>query len=135
MTVTSYQANFASHRTRAWHDIGNTTKYSVTFYLVHTTIPNHNRVTRIIITHTLGGNFKSFCQLNQKFQRFWLFSSTLRRTKGKQAAGQNRSRIGAYRVLQTLYWYGRCHIRAQINMRRLRTRAHNTQHQITTRFM
>ena len=104
--MTSYQANFASHHTCARH-VGfllacngiekNTTKCPVTFYLVHTTIPNYNRVTRIL-AHTLGGNFKSFCEVNQKFQRF-LFFSIPRHTKGNQAVGQNCERIGAHRVM------------------------------------
>ena len=53
--VTSYQANFASHPTRDRHVgfllhgrvLENTTKCLVTFYLVHITIPNYDRVTRI----------------------------------------------------------------------------------------
>ena len=57
-----------------------------------------------ILAHTIGGNLKSFCEVNQKFQRFLLFFSILRHTKGNQAAGQNRARIGAYRVVQTLYY-------------------------------
>ena len=75
----------------------------VHFHLVHTTIPNYNRVTRIILAHILGGNFKSFCEVNQKFQRFLLFFSIPRHIIGNQAAGQNRARIGAY-VMQTLYY-------------------------------
>ena len=72
------------------------------FNLVHTTIPNYNRVTRNISTHTLGGNFESFCKVNQKFQRFLLFFSIPRHTKGNQAAGKNHACIGAHRVVQTL---------------------------------
>ena len=79
--VTSYQANFASHHTRNRHVsfrftravLENTTKCSVTFYLVHTTIPNYNSMTRIL-AHTLDGNFESSCEVNQKFKRvFFLF--------------------------------------------------------------
>ena len=55
------------------------------------------------ILAALGGNFKSSCEVNQKFQRFLLFFSTPHHTKGNQAAGQNRARIGAYCVVQTLY--------------------------------
>ena len=95
--MTSYQANFASHRTRnrhvgflsARHGIGKYNKFSVTFYLVHTTIPNYNRVTRIL-GYTLGGNFESFCGVNQKFKRFLLFFSVPHH-KGNQVAGQNRT--------------------------------------------
>ena len=77
--VTSYQTNFASHHTRdrhvgflsAWHGIGNTTKWPVTFHLVHTTTPNYQSE-KNISTHTVGGNFKSFCEVNQKFHRFFV---------------------------------------------------------------
>ena len=31
---------------------------------------NYNRVARIL-AHTLGGNFKSFCEVNQKFKHFF----------------------------------------------------------------
>ena len=60
---------------------------------------------RIILAHTLGGNFESFCEVNQKLQRLLLFFLIPRHTKENQAAGQNRARIGAYRVVQTLYWH------------------------------
>ena len=48
--VMSYQANFASHHTGdshvgflfTWRVLENTTKCSVTFYLVHTKLPNYN---------------------------------------------------------------------------------------------
>ena len=58
-----------------------------------------------ILAHTLGGNFKSFCEVNQKFQRFLLFFFIIpHHTKGNQAAGQNRACIiGAYRIVQALY--------------------------------
>ena len=53
--VMSYQANFASHHTPNCHVgflshgavLENTIKCPKTFYLVHTTIPNYNWVTRI----------------------------------------------------------------------------------------
>ena len=80
----------------------NTTKCSVTFYLVHTTVPNYNRVTRIL-AHTLGGNSESFCKVNQKFQRFFVVFLYMRNIKGNQAAGQNHACIGVYHVVQTLY--------------------------------
>ena len=41
----------------------NITKCSITFYLVHITIPNYNWVKRIA-AHTLGSNFKSFHEEN-----------------------------------------------------------------------
>ena len=71
--VTSYQANFASHRTfdrhvgflRPWRGIGKHKKMSETFYLAHTTIPNYNGVTRIL-AHTLMWNFKSCYEVNPK---------------------------------------------------------------------
>ena len=68
-------------------------------------------MTRILAhthTHTLGGNFKSFCEVNQKFQLFFLlFFSIPHHTKGNQAARQNHAPIiGAYRVVQTLYCNG-----------------------------
>ena len=110
---TSYQANFASHPTRnrhvgfllAWHGIGKynkMSKCSVTFYLVHTTLPNYNSMTRIL-THTLCGNFELFCEVNQNFMHFLLFFSIPHHTKRNQVAGQNRALIGAYRVMLTLY--------------------------------
>ena len=83
-----------------WNGIGKHTKCLVTFYLVHYTI-SFNRVTRIL-EHILGGNLKLFCEVNQKFQRFLLFFSILRHTKGNQAAGPNLARIGVYCVVQTL---------------------------------
>ena len=42
-----------------------TTKCLVTFYLVHITAPNYDRVT-IIVKHTLCWNFKSCYKVNQK---------------------------------------------------------------------
>ena len=106
----SYQANFASHHTHDRH---------VGFLLACNGIGKHNKMSpyflfnsyhntklkqsdKNISTHTLGGNFKSFCEVNRKFQRFLLFSSIPHHTKGNQAAGQNHLRIGAYRVVQTL---------------------------------
>ena len=70
----------------------NTTK-SVTFYLVHTTIPNYNWVTRIL-ANTLGGNFNSFYEVNQKFKRFLLFFSIPRHTKRKPSGGAKSSAYG-----------------------------------------
>ena len=59
--VTSYQANFASHHSRdrhvsfllAYYGIGKHNKMSRDFYLVHTTIPNYGRVTRVL-ANTFG---------------------------------------------------------------------------------
>ena len=59
--VMSYQANFASHKLATAMLVscshvmvlGKATKYSITFYLVHTTLPNYNRVTRLS-AHTLA---------------------------------------------------------------------------------
>ena len=56
-----------------------------------------------ILAHTLGEYFKSFSEVNQKFQRFLMFFSIRRHTKGNHAAGKNRARIGPYPVVQTLY--------------------------------
>ena len=100
-----YTANFASNRTRdcyvgfflAWHDRETQQNCPVSFYLLHTTVPNYNRVTRIL-AHTLGGNFKSLCKVNQK-----LFFSIPHHTKGNQMAGQNCAAIGECRVVKTLY--------------------------------
>ena len=83
------------------------TKCLVTFYLVHSTIPNYNSVTRIL-AHKLGGNFESFCEVNQKFMCFSLSHAI---QKGNQAGGgeeQNRARIGVHRIVKTLYWLNFC---------------------------
>ena len=108
--MTSYQTNFAIYHTcdphvgflLAWNGIGKHNNMS--HYLgLHTTIPNYNRVTRIS-AHTLGGKFESFCEVNQKFQHFCSFFSSIScHTKGNQAAGQNRACIGVYGIVQTLY--------------------------------
>ena len=99
-----YTANFASHRTRdryfgfflAWHD--RETQQNVLFLFTYF-IPQYQiyRVTRIL-AHTLGGNFKSLCKVNQK-----LFFSIPHHTKGNQVAGQNCACIGECRVVKTLY--------------------------------
>ena len=75
------------------------------FYLIHTTIPNYNRVTRILAhTLTLGEKFKSFCVVNQKVQEFFVVVvfPIPRHKKGKPGGGANRARIGAYHVVQNL---------------------------------
>ena len=108
--MTSYLANFASHHTRdrhvgfllAWNGIGKHNKMScLTFYLVHTSITTYNRVTRILV-HTHGGNLKSFCEIKSSCV-FCCFSLYHVIQKRNQAAGQNCSRISAYRIMQTLY--------------------------------
>ena len=53
--------------------LGKTTNCSITFYLVHTTLPNNNRVTKIS-AHTLGWNFKSLHEVNRKLKLFCCFS-------------------------------------------------------------
>ena len=121
MFMCSYQhdwANFAIHRTRnhhhdPWH-VGfletcmwwyweKVTKCSISFYLVHTTLPNYNYmyVTRIL-AHTLEWNFKSFHEVNRKFQGFFIFSIP-RCAKGNQGILKNRACVRAYHVVQTLY--------------------------------
>ena len=56
--------------------LGKTTKCSLTFYLVHTTLANYIWVIGIISTYThphprtLGWNFKPFHKVNQKLKHF-----------------------------------------------------------------
>ena len=114
--VTSYEANFASHHTcdchvgflLAWRGIGKHNKMPHYFYLVHTTISNYNRVTKIS-AHTPVGNFKSFCEVNQKFKHFCFFFVFLfflyttpykRKPNGK---AKSCAYICAYHIVQTLY--------------------------------
>ena len=78
-------------------------KCSKTSYLVHTTLSNYNRVTRIS-AHTLSWNFKSLHKVNRKFRGFLLFSSIPHCTKGKQEMLQNHLHVCAYYIVQTLYW-------------------------------
>ena len=111
--VTAYQANFASHHTRdrhvgfllAYHSNEKQNKMSITLYLVYTKVPNYIRVIKILAL-TLGGNFKSLYEVNQKFKHFCCccFSLYCAIQKGNQVAGQNRVRIGAYYILHTPYW-------------------------------
>ena len=63
----------------------NTTKCPVTFYLVHTTIPNYYRVTGTL-AYTRGGHFKPFGKVNQTFKCFCCFFS-IHHTKGKPSGG------------------------------------------------
>ena len=56
-----------------------------------------------ISAHTLGGNLKSFCEVNQKFKRFLLFFSIPRHTKGNQAVEQNRAGRCVSRRANPLY--------------------------------
>ena len=74
--------------------LGKTTKCSSTFYLVHTTLPNYNRVTRVS-AHRLHWNFISFLW-NRKLKRFFPSLST--------ALYKNCARGGAYCDVQTLVW-------------------------------
>ena len=81
----------------------NTTKCPVTFYLVQTSI--HNSVTRIL-AHTFGRNLVDILWSKLKVQAFFFcFSVYIAIQKGNQSAGENRSRMGAYRVMQTHYLY------------------------------
>ena len=118
-TIEDYQANFISHHTRdrhvgfrlAWHGIGKHNKMSR--YSLFSSYRNSKlQQSDKNITNTLGGNFKSFCEANQKFKRHLLFFSIPRHTKRipSGAAVQNRARLGAHRVVQYLYldmWYQR----------------------------
>ena len=59
-----------------------------------------------ISTHTRS--IFLFYEVNQKFKRFFCYFSLYRAIqKGNQASGQNRARIGAYCVVQTLYHVNR----------------------------
>ena len=99
--VTSYQANFASHHTHnrhvgfllAWRGIGKYNKMFRYFFLVNT-IPNYNSVIRIL-AHTLGGNFESFCEVNQKLKHFLFFS--IPHHSKRKPGGRAKSR--AYRYI------------------------------------
>ena len=57
-----------------------------------------------IMTPSKMGKTKNliFYSLIKSSKRFLLFFSILRHTKGNQAMGQNRARMGAYRVVQAL---------------------------------
>ena len=82
------QANFTSHHTRDHHigflftrsGIGKYNKCPRTFYLVLTTIPNYNWVTRIS-AHTFCWNFNSFHEV--KFKCVLLIFSIPHHTKRK----------------------------------------------------
>ena len=83
----------------------NRTKCPVTFYLLHTIIPNYNWVTRVL-AHTLSCSFNSFYEVNQKLKRFLLFFSIRPIEKGNQGGGgQNHARMGPYHIVQTLYYH------------------------------
>ena len=93
--MTSYEANFESNHTRDGSSshtaaLENTTKCPITFYLLHTTIPNYNLVTRLL-EHTFSGNFDSFYEVNSKFKHFLFFYTKPYKKKGNQAAWQNRA--------------------------------------------
>ena len=54
--------------------------------------------------HTRSVEILNRSDVNQKFQHFFVvFLYTTPYKKGNQVAGQNRVRIGAYRIVQTLY--------------------------------
>ena len=59
-----------------------------------------------ILAHTLHSNLKSCYEVNQYLQRvlFCSFSLYCAIQKRSQGAGQNCVPIGAYHVVQTLYW-------------------------------
>ena len=110
--MTSYQSKFCKSYQRPPCQVsslnrrvlGKTTKCSInTFYLVHTTLPNYNRVTRISAhSHTLV--YKFFHEVNPKLDLFFLFFSIPRSTKENQEMLQSRARtLGAYRVVQTVF--------------------------------
>ena len=73
-----------------------------TFYLVHTTLPNYNHVTRIS-ANTFGWNFITSYEVNRKFKRFLLLSFIPPCAKGNKEVLPNCARIGGYRVVQTLF--------------------------------
>ena len=108
----------------------NTGKCAVSFYLVHTTIPNYNSVTRILAP-ILGWNFNSFYEVNQKFKCFLFcccccFSLYRAIQIGNQAPGQNRVRMGAYLVKQTFYLrHGHLGSKVRIEWLRANARASN----------
>ena len=84
--MTSYQANFASHHTRnrhvgfllAWYGIEKHSKMSQNFLFTSNYNTKLEQGDKNIRTHTLGGNFISLCEVNQKFNRVLLFFSILR---------------------------------------------------------
>ena len=45
-----------------------------------------------MLAHTLGGNFESFCEVNQKFKRFFVFSIP-HHTKRKPGGGDKIVRV------------------------------------------
>ena len=100
--VMSYRANFASHHTRDSHvgflctrsGIGKYNKMSRYFLFSS----YHNTKLQLSDKNTLGGNFNSFCEINQKFKHFFIFSIP-RYTKRKPSSGA----MSAYCVPQTLY--------------------------------
>ena len=77
---------------RVWE---NTTKCPVTFYLVHITIPNYDRVTRIL-KHTLCWNFKSCYKVNQKKKHVLLFFAIPRHTERKPRSGVRYAPLRAW---------------------------------------
>ena len=98
LLVTSIRAIFKLvTNPRCWNhscSLGNHSSNSLS-KLVQTTMTKLKQsAQRILACHTHhGGNFKSFCEVNQKFQRLLLlFFSIPRHTKGNQAAGQNCAR-------------------------------------------
>ena len=71
-------------------DFGTPSGSPVTFYLVHITIPNYNRMTRILV-HTLNGNFKSSCEVNRMFKRlllFFLYTAPYKKETKRRTVGQ-----------------------------------------------
>ena len=109
--MTSYQANFSSHYTSnrhdsfllEWHGIGKYNKMFRSFYLVHSTTLSYNSVTKILVS-TNGRNFKSFCEVNQNLNVICRFSPyRVIQIENQAGGGANLSRIGVYRVVQTLY--------------------------------
>ena len=95
--VMSYEANFASHHTCdrhagflfAWSGIGKYNKMSL--YFLFSSYHNTKLQLRNISPHTLGWNFKSWYEVNQKKECFLLFFSTPRHTKRKPRGGTTES--------------------------------------------
>ena len=82
--------------------LGKATECSITFYLVHTTLPNYNWVTRISAhTHSYEISNPSMKKIESS-NAFLLCFVKPRCAKGIQDMLQNRARVGAYRVVQTL---------------------------------
>ena len=116
ITVEGFHVKFSSHHTRyshvgfllAWYGrpIGKHSKMS------HYILFSSYNITKLlqnnkILAHTLGENFRSFEEVNQKFKRFYfIFFLYCTIQKGNRATGQNRVCIGAYCIVQTLY----CHV-------------------------